>query len=199
MVALDKAPAHKFNPFSKDRGPVVGVYVTIKTSHNEYLTHTMTIADALAIRDRSSAWKANKSGPWATDEGEMIKKTCVKQAYKYWPKTDRLESAIHHLNTENGEGIELVEKAANVVPIISGRDAGKEDFNLLTIDRKQIIEAVAESVKQHYADDDIHGAYEEYIGITDSDERSALWALLTDSKVRSAIKAHGKSLKEATV
>jgi recombination protein RecT len=36
----------------------------------------------------------------------MVKKTCVKQAYKYWPKTDRLEKAIHFLNTEGGEGLE---------------------------------------------------------------------------------------------
>jgi recombination protein RecT len=59
----------------------------------------------LRIRDRSEAWKKSKSGPWKTDEGEMIKKTCVKQAYKYWPKTERLEQAIHHLNTDGGEGL----------------------------------------------------------------------------------------------
>jgi recombination protein RecT len=37
----------------------------------------------------------------------MAKKTCVKQAYKYWPKTDRLEAAIHHLNTEAAVGIDF--------------------------------------------------------------------------------------------
>ena len=92
LVALDKPPQHTYNPFSKDRGEVVGVYVTIKTVHDEYLTHTMAIADVLAIRDRSQAWAKTKKGPWLTDEGEMIKKTCVKQAYKYWPKTPQLET-----------------------------------------------------------------------------------------------------------
>jgi hypothetical protein len=42
-----------------------------------------------------------------TDEEEMIKKTCVKQAAKYWPRRERLDSAIHHMNTEGGEGINL--------------------------------------------------------------------------------------------
>jgi hypothetical protein len=38
------------------------------------------------------------------------------------------------------------------------------------------------------------GAYEEYLGITDQEEKVALWALLP-SNVRSALKKHGESLK----
>lgn len=108
---LDKQPTHSFNPFAKDRGAVVGVYVVVKTADGEYLTETMTIDEINEIRDRSTAWRAwiekNKSCPWVTDPGEMAKKTVVKRAYKYWPKTDRLEAAIHHLNTEGAEGIEF--------------------------------------------------------------------------------------------
>lgn len=112
LNGYDAPPTHVFNPFSKDRGAIVGVYVVVKTATGDYLTHTMSIADAYAIRDRSEAWKSSKgpSGPWKTDEGEMIKKTCVKQAYKYWPKTERLEQAIHHLNTDGGEGIDFSDK-----------------------------------------------------------------------------------------
>ena len=29
----------------------------------------------------------------------------MKRAYKYWPKNDRLSEAIHHLNTDGGEGL----------------------------------------------------------------------------------------------
>jgi len=61
--------------------------------------------------------------------------------------------------------------------------------------RLSLITDVAESVKTHYADDDIHGAYEEYIGITDSEEKVALWKLLP-SNVRSAIKKHAETVKE---
>jgi len=106
---FDKAPTHTFEAFSKDRGAIVGAYVVVKTCDGEYLTTTMTIDECNAIRDRSDAWKNAKpgksKGPWETDPGEMIKKTVIKRAYKLWPKTDRLENAIHHLNTDGGEGL----------------------------------------------------------------------------------------------
>jgi recombination protein RecT len=111
LQGFDKPPHHKFNPFKPaERGEIIGVYVVVKTADGDYLTHAMPIDEVYAIRDRSSAWKAylkdnKKKNPWLTDPGEMIKKTCVKQAYKYWPKTDRLDTAIHHLNTDGGEGL----------------------------------------------------------------------------------------------
>lgn len=124
---LDKLPTHKYNAFSTERGAVLGVYVTVKTTDNDYLTHTMTLLDAHSIRDRSSAWKAwiakkaNSPGPWGTDEGEMIKKTCVKQAYKYWPKTERLQNAIQYLNTDGGEGLQALELATpeKILPLLT--------------------------------------------------------------------------------
>jgi len=200
LNGLDKPPTHTFNPFSKDRGPVVGVYVTIKTVHGDYLTHTMTIDDAYAIRDRSSAWKswvakkANSPGPWGTDEGEMIKKTCVKQAYKYWPKTERLETAIHHLNTEAGEGLAvLADELAQTKNLRIAARPLTVDLNL-TPERLQIIDAVANAVVDHFNNDDVIGAYEECQGIEDSDEKIALWNTLP-SKVKTAMTKHGESLK----
>lgn len=113
LNGYDNPPTHNFDPFNADRGEIVGVYVVVKTADGEYLTATMTTDEVNAIRDRSSAWKAwmekKKSCPWVTDWAEMAKKTCVKRAYKYWPKTDRLEKAIHHLNTEAGEGLAVIE------------------------------------------------------------------------------------------
>ena len=197
LTGLDKPPQHTFNPFAKDRGAIVGVYVTIKTIHDEYLTHTMTIEDVYAIRDRSSAWKswvakkANSPGPWGTDEGEMIKKTCVKQAYKYWPKTDRLETAIHHLNTENGEGLAVLADEAPKGLVISASPSAEELG--ISAQRQQVIDAVRSAVVDLFNAEDLIGAYGEYIGITDGDEKVALWKLLP-SNIRSAIKRHGESL-----
>lgn len=196
LNGYDKPPEHRFNPFAKDRGETVGVYVVVKTADGEYLTHTMTIDDVYAIRDRSSAWKNSKKGPWLTDEGEMIKKTCVKQAYKYWPKTERLETAIHHLNTDNGEGLaELAPKEpSNVLALKSNPTDGD---TVIEPERKQVIQAVADAVVRLFDADDVIGAYGEYIGIEDQEEKVYLWKLLKPhSKCRSAIKAHGASLKE---
>lgn len=120
LNGFDKLPTHKFNPFDKNRGDNVGVYVVVKTNDGDYLTDTMTIDEVHAIRNRSSAWKAfvekQKKCPWVTDEGEMIKKTIIKRAYKTWPRTDRLAQAVHHLNTDGGEGIELSGQIALPAP-----------------------------------------------------------------------------------
>lgn len=105
-------PTHKYSPFG-DRGQIVGAYCVAKTHDGDYLTHEMPIGDILAIRDRSSAWKAfqagkvKSGGPWQTDQMEMIKKTVVKQASKYWPKVERLHEAIEMVNQESGEGIDF--------------------------------------------------------------------------------------------
>lgn len=112
LNGFDRPPTHERAPFAKNRGEVVGVYVVAKTHSGDYLTCTMTIDDVNDIRNRSSAWKAylekKKTCPWVTDPGEMAKKTVIKRAYKTWPKTDRLDKAIHFLNTDGEEGLESI-------------------------------------------------------------------------------------------
>tara|TARA_R110000803_G_scaffold205512_1_gene272219 strand:+ start:37 stop:870 length:834 start_codon:yes stop_codon:yes gene_type:complete len=109
---LSKEPSHLSNTFG-DRGGIVGAYCTVKTIDGDYLTEEMSIAEIFDIRARSEAFKKG-NGPWKTDEGEMIRKTVVKRAYKYWPKCERLGSAIQMLN-DNGEGI-IAEK--DVTPFV---------------------------------------------------------------------------------
>jgi len=117
LNGFDKPPTHSFNPFSKDRGEIVGAYVVVKTTSGDYLTDCMSSDEIDAIKNRSESVKAGRSSPWKTDYGEMAKKTVVKRAYKYWPKSDRLDEAIHHLNTDGGEGL-----AATAKPVVI--DAG---------------------------------------------------------------------------
>lgn len=102
---LDKQPTHTYSAFG-DRGDIVGAYCTVKTPGGDYLTEEMSIAEIIKIRDRSDGFKSGKSSPWLTDFGEMARKTVVKRAEKYWPKTDRLDHAIHYLNTDAGEGLQ---------------------------------------------------------------------------------------------
>lgn len=104
LTGLGNLPEHNYSPFG-DRGQIVGAYCTVKTAQGDYLTECMSIDEIYSIRNRSESYKRN-SGPWVTDAGEMIKKTVVKRANKYWPKVERLSNAIEYLNTVNGEGIE---------------------------------------------------------------------------------------------
>lgn len=111
-TGIDRPPTHEFNEFDtiEQRGEIVGAYTVVKTDEGDYLTHTMRAEDIFAIRDRSEAWKKyltdnSKKCPWVTDEEQMVLKTVVKQAAKYWPRRERLDNAIDYVNTEGGEGI----------------------------------------------------------------------------------------------
>jgi recombination protein RecT len=138
LNGFDKAPTHVFNPFGKDRGDIVGTYVVVKTHSGDYLTTAMSIEDVHSIRDRSEAWKAYlqkkvSTCPWLTDEGEMIKKTVIKRAYKLWPKTDRLDDAMTHLNGENAEGLaqDHPDDWIDVAPMIAEALRTKTDADAL--------------------------------------------------------------------
>jgi len=120
LQGFGNMPVHDRDPFSTDRGELVGVYVVVKTRDGDYLSTTMTIAEINAIKGRSESGKKD-SGPWKTDFNEMAKKTVIKRAYKLWPKTERLDAAIHHLNTDGGEGINFgsqQQAGVNVEPMI---------------------------------------------------------------------------------
>lgn len=123
---VDKPPVHKYKAFASalDRGQIIGVYVVVKTADGDFLTHEMSIGEVHEIRDRSESWKSyvadnKKKTPWITDAGEMIKKTVIKQASKTWPRgSGRLEQAIHHLNTDGGEGlVDINEKPEPAAPV----------------------------------------------------------------------------------
>lgn len=59
--------------------------------------------------------------------------------------------------------------------------------------RMNLIVDVAEAIKERHSADDMVGAYGEYEGITDEEEKTALWKLLP-SNVRAAIKKHGQAI-----
>jgi len=94
---LDTAPTHKYNAFG-ERGEVIGGYCTVKTADGDYLTEEMSLAEIKATEATSKA----KNGPWKNFWSEMARKTIVKRASKYWPRSDRLDGAIHVLNEEEG-------------------------------------------------------------------------------------------------
>lgn len=198
LQGFDKPPIHNRNPFAKERGGFVGVYVVVKTRDGDYLTTCMSIDEVYDIRDRSSAWKAwqtkQKKCPWVTDEGEMIKKTVIKRAYKLWPKTDRLDQAVHFLNTEGEEGLaELVQP--ETASFRSSATMGV--MASLDIDQQNYLRDLAVEVTDIFnaADSGVSVAYDRLEAEKlDSDQKVALWSCLA-SNVRSAIKKEGESRK----
>lgn len=123
---LGEQPTHDFKRFSTDveRGGIIGVYVAAKIHSGDFLTTEMSLEEVHRIRDRSEGWKAYvakkiKSTPWHSDEGEMIKKTVIKRAYKGWPKTDRMDYAMDRMNIDNAEGMAQDERAAGYVDVVA--------------------------------------------------------------------------------
>lgn len=89
---IGKEPTHQFEAFT-ERGQCVGVYCQAKTWSGEFIVTLMSIDEVFRIRDRSESWKSFQAGkakqtPWDTDPGEMVKKTCIRRAFKSWPKGD---------------------------------------------------------------------------------------------------------------
>ncbi|MGL5281789.1 MAG: recombinase RecT [Plesiomonas shigelloides] len=114
---IDKAPTHEYNPFS-NRGEIVGAYCVAKTHDGAFLTEAMPIKDIHNIRARSESFKKGGMSPWKTDEGEMIRKTVIKRAYKYWPKTERMTAAVEMLNQQEGIDFKSERAAArDVTPV----------------------------------------------------------------------------------
>jgi hypothetical protein len=68
-------------------------------------------------------------------------------------------------------------------------------WDSLKPDRQAVVQDVLDAIMNKVIADDVHGAYEEYTGIEDADEKIALWSKL-DSKVRSAIKKQAELAKE---
>ena len=199
LNGMDKQPVHKFNPFAADRGAIVGVYAVVKTCDGDYLTHTMDIASVYDIRDRSSAWKAwlekKKKCPWVTDEGEMVRKTCIKQAYKYWPKgekSDRLENAIHYLNEQAGEGLHKEPAPPNLQ--ISATTGAMES---MTIEVQNYLRELAgeciELFKLNGASDTLDRIKADEM---DTEVATAFWTLLP-SDMRAALKSEGAARRDA--
>jgi recombination protein RecT len=199
LNGVDKPPIHERDPFNTERGEIVGVYVVVKTADGDYLTGTMSIADVHAIRDRSSAWRAwiekKKKCPWVTDEGEMIKKTVIKRASKLWPKCERLDKAVHYLNTQGDEGLADIQQQQET-PSNVGKGVIKPTdgaMALLDIGTQNYLRDLAEDVKEIFERMGQEATYNRIeLEHLENDQMIALWSLLP-SNLRSAMKREKKA------
>lgn len=142
LNGLDKLPTHVYDPFATDRGAIRGAYCVVKTDTGDYLTHTMPVSAINDIMNRSESVKAGKSSPWKTDYEEMAKKTVVKQASKYWPRRDRLDSAVHYMNTDGGEGL-AQEKDVTPPPVDDATEKRRAEF-IVAVNKCADLDSLAE-------------------------------------------------------
>ena len=66
--------------------------------------------------------------------------------------------------------------------------------DLVPPNRMAVVADVAAAIDERMSANDLIGAFEEYSGITDVEEKTALWGML-DSKTRSAIKKYAETLR----
>jgi len=122
---IDKAPTHKQNTFG-DKGDIVGCYCTVKLKSGDYITEEMDIEALNKVKGTSKSLqgKGAKYSPWNTFPEEMMRKTVVKRASKYWPSCERLRTAVDVINEH--EGIETDHEKEEAV-----NDKRSEDIETL--------------------------------------------------------------------
>lgn len=155
---LDKKLIHK--PASGDRGKIIAGYCVWQTKDG---VKEFEVVDAKRIaraKDASEGYKAFKAGkikstPWETDEGEMVRKTAVHAAAKYFPRSTESEMFLRALHNDedviDGEAAPVAEAPAIAAP---RSDAGAAQVSSLeekiaapeTIDPKKLYDILAKQV-----------------------------------------------------
>lgn len=90
---LGTDPFVVFEPcLDDDRGGVKCAFAIVRLKDSQFpKIEIMSKKQLLDIKARS---KAKDSGPWQTDEPEMMRKTVLRRALKYIPKTPEIEEAL---------------------------------------------------------------------------------------------------------
>lgn len=109
-IASGKLSHTPYWTLGKEQGNIKGVYSIATLADGGTQIEQMPKTDIDSIMERSESYKAFKSGKtksciWASDYGEMARKTVIKRIYKHLPKTEKaqyLEEAIKLDNENNG-------------------------------------------------------------------------------------------------
>jgi recombination protein RecT len=124
-VALESTPPFRHHPNlrRKSGDPIIGVYCHAVLASGEHLFEWMAKEDVEAIRTRA---RAGKSGPWATDWAEMARKTVLRRAAKYLPRSvsmadalelaDRAEAPMYQPERVKVEAVPVAIGGARMVP-----------------------------------------------------------------------------------
>lgn len=99
----------KHTPFSftgKDKGQIIGCYVRTVLMDGGIQIEWMTKAETDEIKTRSESYKSYLAGKaksciWVSDETEMMRKTVIKRATKYLPRTEQWERLQNAISIDN--------------------------------------------------------------------------------------------------
>lgn len=163
-----RMPEHSSDPFSVERGDIVGCYCIAKTRDGDILTEVMPMAELDKIRNASSAYKKAKKGPWVDWFEQMAKKAVIKRASKTWPYTgERLAEAVERSNFAEGgytfEHDEDTQKQAQIEHRV-------QQCNAAVAANVQSVQVI----KDRIAADDYSAAAEAWYEL-DQDTQQALW------------------------
>lgn len=194
-------PSHEANVFSKDRGDLIGVYSLAKTSDGDILVEVMSVDEVNEIRDRSSYFKKKKAGPWATDYGEMAKKTVIKRARKTWPESrsqmqaERLQTATELANLADGYDMEAINERPQ--GLITARQTCDDAWDAMGEDEQAFLNKIAIRMIGHLSagqvDDAVDYLESQTLGV---EEQLAIDSRF-DSKQRTAMRKFRESRKSA--
>ncbi len=114
LNGISEEPTHSYDPFSSDRGKMIGVYACLKLNDKDYYTETMNVDEVNKIRNLSASGKSGKS-PWVDFYDRMAIKTVLKRALNFCKgRSPKVDNMIQYLNDEAGEGIDF-HAASNVI------------------------------------------------------------------------------------
>lgn len=102
-------PTHTSNTFAKDKGEVVGAYCI---SSNDNIYWYVEEMDRAALDKVKNASSSGDKGPWKTWPEEMMRKTVVKRASKYWQCAE-VDRAVSVLNEHEGIELEITDPVTN--------------------------------------------------------------------------------------
>lgn len=102
-------PQHHADPFSKERGDIVGAYNIARMADGSVMVDTVDAEYIAKVEGTSKA----RSGPWKTWREEMILKTATRHASKSWPQTEdreRFDRAVELLDAQEGMAFTIEEQ-----------------------------------------------------------------------------------------
>ena len=143
--------SHKIIREHTKRGKMIGAYCIAKLKNNDLAVEYMDEEQIARVKSKAKTNTTKVSSPWVMFPEEMWKKSVVRRAWKYWPKSGGLEALIEVMNTEEGIKFKELEKE-EVVLVLSDEHISEITSylkdNLPDVDHEKWLNRLASSFGQ---------------------------------------------------